>query len=223
MKQSDHCPAFPIPAPQLDALRRQATSPNPEPLHRTSMALHLSILNKSKPLIRLLRSNAKVLPAEFSHRANELRAAIARYFEYQKLANGVLGMEYENLRYDLANGIEALVNQQYGKAVHAQLQTRNPGERFAEQHTPSTLALVNGGAAAAAADAADDAGFGVVPIYDYNTVNQLSALERDVLALANAHLAAAETRLLQRRPPRGSAYVKFDLERGRFDVDLEFC
>jgi Ino eighty subunit 1 len=222
MKQSDHCPAFPIPAPQLDALRRQATSPNPEPLHRTSMALHLSILNKSKPLIRLLRSNAKVLPAEFSQRADELRAAIARYFEYQKLANGVLGMEYENLRYDLANGIETLVNQQYGQAVHAQLQTRNPGARFAEQQTPSTLALVNGGAAAAAAEAADDAGFGVVPIYDFNTVNQLNALERDVLAVANAHLAAAETRLLQRLPPRGSGYVKFDLERGQVDVDLEF-
>ncbi|CAH2350664.1 hypothetical protein CLIB1423_02S02322 [[Candida] railenensis] len=225
MKNSDHNPEFPI--ENLDAILdklQELSSTNIAPHNRTSMASHLNILNKSKPQIRQYRSNAKISNQEFINKTEELKEKINKYFQYKKsLNNGLLGMEWENIRYDLINGIESFAYKQQGKAFHSLLQQKNPGEKVSEQNSVSTSAMgSSSGSSASATNEPDEIGFGFVPIYDFNKINELNIFVKNLIRNSNESLAIEESKSLRKNKPLNKNYIKFNLAEGKTDINLEF-
>ncbi|KAK6201071.1 uncharacterized protein RJT21DRAFT_84966 [Scheffersomyces amazonensis] len=81
-----------------------------------------NVLNESKPIIRDVRTSSKASTASFNKKTTILGSWIYRYFKYKKsIGNKLLGMEWEEIRYDIVNGLENYIYQQFGKSLLANI------------------------------------------------------------------------------------------------------
>lgn len=213
MERSDHNLTFPI--KQLSKIKESLPEESEySPTNKTSMASHLNIVSKSKPLLKQLRANSKILNAEFNKKVEDLKDWIFRYFQYKKsTSNGLLGMEWENMRYDVINGIESFVYKQQGKSYEGlQQEILDNTDNGRRGHN---IGGVSG------ADL-DEVGFGFVPVYDFNRDNEENKFIQNLLQYCNETLAASETESLKKDPPRNANYVSIDLKGGKIEFNLEF-
>lgn len=83
------------------------------------MLIHKSIIIKSKPAILHVRNSSKASTASFNKKNIILSDWIYRYFSYKKkIGNKLLGMEWEDLRYDLINGVEVFLYDRIGNSLN---------------------------------------------------------------------------------------------------------
>lgn len=80
---------------------------------------HRELITLTKPFIKEVRTSSKASTASFNKKTTILGAWIYRYFKYKRsIGNMFLGIEWEDIRYDLVHGIEDVLNSQFGKQLH---------------------------------------------------------------------------------------------------------
>ncbi|KAK6461773.1 hypothetical protein DFJ63DRAFT_314404 [Scheffersomyces coipomensis] len=113
--------AIEFPIDNLSKLVKSYTGnnlPTSKPVESNAISFLKAVLNESKPIIREVRTSSKASTASFNKKTTILGSWIYRYFNYKKsIGNKLLGMEWEEIRYDLANGLENFIYQQFGRSL----------------------------------------------------------------------------------------------------------
>ena len=74
--------------------------------------------NTSRSYVQEVRTASKASTASFNKKTSILGGWIYRYFKYKRsVGNKLLGMEWEDIRYDLINGVESHLYQQFGQSL----------------------------------------------------------------------------------------------------------
>lgn len=211
-----------FPIPNITSLSKQYTSSTPfVPLtsgSNTSLSALHTVINKSKPIIRQTKLAFKGTPDVFPNKIAALTEWIWKYFQYKKSTlNGLLGMEWEDIRFDLINGIESYSYQQLGKTLtaykHYGLDSdllRGPDYGLNDADTAYDDYDISGANGLGSFNGSDeianfeDVGLGHLAIHDYNHFNEKSTFMLDLLSFVDEWLVD------NNRPVKRSA-VKFDL------------
>lgn len=89
-----------------------------EPLPENSVAARKDVVEKSKPIIRDVRTSSKASTASFNKKTLILGNWLYRYFAYKKtIGNKLVGIEWEDIRNDLLSGIEESVYTEFGGSL----------------------------------------------------------------------------------------------------------
>lgn len=217
-------PEFPI-AGLAGVLKRFSactTDVEVQPLTRdnvTSTAKRRVIANKSRGYISQV---AKVTP-DFAQRRQEYLEWMYRYFQYKKATgNGLLGMEWENLRSDLINGVEAYLYQQNGKMLVNRHYDEQMEDERSENGEPELLKRENfvtgsdtlpGDSAPIDIGSIDKVGSGYVAVHDFDNANERTRYEYLLMALVDDVLR--KRGLFRQSSPNR---VSFDLEKGTMTI-----
>lgn len=193
---------FPLVRERLARFARSTSGVAVRPLSRDSphcVARRRATMARARALVAQV---ARALPV-FEARRTALPIWLRRYFQYKKQRDGLLALEWEALRNDVAGGIESYLYQQMGKA---QL-TRRYEEQADDEPDARHESFVGGGQLpgdAAPVDLAsmDKVGAGFVATHDFDRANERSAYELLLVTMAG------EVQQEERPLPR----VSFDLE-----------
>lgn len=83
----------------------------------TSVDNRNNLVNKTKASIRPYKQSNRTI-SFFNSKLNILNEWLYKFFQYKKSTNnGLLSMEWEDVRYDLVNGVENYLYQQLGKSI----------------------------------------------------------------------------------------------------------
>lgn len=211
-------PDFPMPGLENASKRYSicTTDVEVQPLTRdslTSTAKRRVIANKSKAYVSQV---SKVTP-DFAQRREEYLKWMHRYFQYKKATeNGLLGMEWENLRSDLLHGVEAYLYQQKGKMlVNHRYDEQMEDERH-ENGEPELLKRENfvtgfdtlpGDSAPVDIGSIDKIGSGYVAVHDFNHANERNIYEHLLITLVDELIK--QSGIMCRSKPQ---LISFDLE-----------
>lgn len=193
-----------------------------QPLTRdsaTSAAKRRLVVTKTKSYVAQI---AKSTP-NFTARRAEYLQWMNRYFQYKKATgNGLLGMEWEDLRSDVVNGVEAYLYQQKGKMlVNHHYDEQMEDERH-ENGEPELLKRENfvtgqdilpGDSAPVDIGSIDKVGSGFVAVHDFDHANERTNYEHLLLTLVDDLIR--QNGLMRQK---SSCAVKFDLENGTMSL-----
>ncbi|RCK55335.1 Ino eighty subunit 1 [Candida viswanathii] len=104
-----------------DLTRRYSPSPfvPTEPEEGESVSHHCEIVELSKPMVQEVRTASKASTASFNKKITILGNWLYRYFKYKKsIGNKLLGIEWEDIRYDLIHGVESYLYESFGKSLN---------------------------------------------------------------------------------------------------------
>lgn len=193
-----------------------------QPLTRdsaTSAAKRRLVVSKTKSYVAQI---ARSTP-DFAVRRAEYLQWMNRYFQYKKSSgNGLLGMEWEDLRSDVVNGVEAYLYQQKGKMlVNHRYDEQMEDERH-ENGEPDLLKRENfvtgqeilpGDCAPVDIGSIDKVGSGFVAVHDFDQANERTNYEHLLLTLVDDLIR--QNGLMRHK---SSCAVKFDLENGTMSL-----
>lgn len=186
------------------------TEDNPD-----SVANRINIVYKSKTFIRQVKFFNKDTLEEFEATHELLEDWLFRYFQYKKhTSNGLLAMEWEDIRHDLALGVETYIYQQFGKTFSAdRLRHLDEVDDNDGDHRDDTLANVIGEihASVGSVDYNDieRVGHGYLPIHEFNKANEKNFYLLNLLSYCNDWLVERYNEDVG----MGLTKVKFDLQR----------
>lgn len=165
-----------------------------QPLNRdslTSSAKRKVIANKSKGYVSQV---SKAVP-DFAKRRDEYLKWMHRYFQYKKdSGNGLLGMEWEDLRSDVLNGVEAylyqqkgkmLVNHHYEEQMEDERHENGEPELLKREHFVTSLDALPGDSAPIDIGSIDKVGSGYVGVHDFNHVSERNVYEHLLITLVD--------------------------------------
>lgn len=151
-----------------------------------SMIARHNIVAKSKLIIRQVRNSSKPVGVEFTKKVDVLTDWLYKFFQYKKSShNGLLGMEWEAIRYDLVHGLESFIYQQLGKFLNAQQDPQNPSTSNA-----SGTNSVNGHEI----DSIKEIGLNYLPIHDFNNFNEKNWFLVDLLSYCHEYFINQENK-----------------------------
>lgn len=211
-------PEFPI--PDLAAAKKRyaicTTDVEVQPLTRdslTSTAKRRVIANKSRGYISQV---SKVTP-DFAARREDYLKWMNRYFQYKKsTGNGLLGIEWEDLRSDLVNGVEAylyqqegkmLVNHHYDEQIEDERHENGEPELLKRENFVTGLDTLPGDSAPVDIGSIDKIGSGFVAVHDFDNANERKNYEHLLITLVDELIR--QNGLMRRA---GNHAIKFDLE-----------
>jgi len=169
-----------------------------EPESTVSITTHNNIIAKSKPVIRQVRNSSKAAGIEFSKKTDILTDWLYRFFQYKKSSsNGLLGMEWESIRYDLVHGSEAFIYQELGRFVNSQLDLPELGNNT---NTSNNAVDTNG----------EDLGFDYLQIHDFNHFNEKHSFLVDLISYCHRYFIEQEAQNLKNKDQKQNL-IKFDL------------
>lgn len=149
----------------------------------TSVANRVNVVNTSKPVIRQVRTSSKASTASFNKKTTILGSWLYRYFRYKKtIGNKLLGMEWEDIRYDFVNGIEDYLYQQLGKSLNV--------KKVVDENTITNITEV---------------GFAYLPSHDFDYAGERVSFTLQLMTYCNDWL-------VKRLVPKRHEMVSFDLE-----------
>lgn len=211
-------PEFPI--PDLSEIVKKysvfTTDIEVQPLTRdslTSTSKRRVIANKSRGYISQV---SKVTP-DFAERREEYLKWMHRYFQYKKdSGNGLLGMEWEDLRSDLVNGVETylyqqmgkmLVNHHYDEQMEEERYENGEPELLKRENFVTGLDMLPGDSSPVDIGSIDKIGSGYVAVHDFNNANERTTYEHLLATLVDELIN--QNGLMCRPEPH---HIKFDLE-----------
>lgn len=169
-----------------------------EPESTVSITTHNNIIAKSKPVIRQVRNSSKAAGIEFSKKTDILTDWLYRFFQYKKSSsNGLLGMEWESVRYDLVHGSEAFIYQELGRFVNSQLDSP---ELANNTNTSNNMIDANG----------EDLGFDYLQIHDFNHFNEKNSFLINLISYCHRYFIEQEAQNLKTKDQKQNL-IKFDL------------
>lgn len=125
------------------------------------------IVELSRPVVRQVRTSSKASTASFNKKTTILGNWLYRYFRYKKsIGNKLLGMEWEDIRYDLINGLESYLYQKFGESLKANELAKEADD---EAEQPNAHAGAND---STAVTKKDDNKFEYLPLHDFDRANE---------------------------------------------------
>lgn len=207
-------PEFPIEGLQQVRERYATTTPSAlyEPLTKNgplSAASRNRVEEKLKATVDLV---SRTIPRKFEATKETMLRWLHDYFQYRRsVGSKLLGIEWEDIRSDVANGIETYLYQQQGKLHLLQkyervrdddefdVEVKREGTAAPGEHELGDLAPVDVGAI-------EKIGAGFEPKRDYDRVNERSVFELDMLEILSEVIAKKRA-----KRPRFNR-VSFDLD-----------
>lgn len=210
-------PEFPI--KNLSNIKKRVCGPTKASfVNLISNGTAQTISNRKRLVVKTLVSMAQLI--EVTGDISEVRDGILkrmnRFFHYKKRSMGLLGIEWEDIRYELVNGVEAYLYQQLGKDLHSRQQNdvseedKSYGiepEHVKRDQYPAMSDLELGDLAPVDLANLEKLGEGHIPEHDFNRVNERLAHEQAVFEIMGAVLL--NTIKLK---TVGSETCRFDLE-----------
>lgn len=193
-----------FPIKNLDSiLKRYKASLNlSQKNHAHQLSASQNILWKSKPIIRHVRDSVNTEDNEYKVKTDVLASWLFKFFQYKKSSsNGILGMEWENIRQDIIEGMESLIYQQMGK-VYLSLQ-----QEFQNANLTSSRNIFD--------VAFNEIGIEGFPIHDYNHINEYNIFVLELLSFCReTFLESGNERIGETSDPAKNEEpsIKFDLE-----------
>lgn len=168
------------------------------PESTVSITTHNNIITKSKPVIRQVRNSSKAAGVEFSKKTDVLTDWLYKFFQYKKSSsNGLLGMEWESIRYDLVHGSEEFIYRELGRYVNSQ------------QDLHEMVNNANGSNNAVDANG-DELGFDYLQIHDFNHFNEKNSFLVNLISYCQKYFIEQETQNLKDNT-QIKKLIKFDL------------
>ncbi|KAL6452601.1 hypothetical protein SBY92_001862 [Candida maltosa Xu316] len=139
------------------------------------------IVELSKPMVQEVRTSSKASTASFNKKITILGNWLYRYFKYKKsIGNKLLGIEWEDIRYDLVHGVEKHLYESFGKSLNLQKLLSSPNDGHeSEGNTVKHESSVNGGGSSATTTTAatvdedeQEFHFDYYPLRDYDKANE---------------------------------------------------
>ncbi|KAK6457678.1 uncharacterized protein RJT20DRAFT_125493 [Scheffersomyces xylosifermentans] len=182
---------------------------------------HLSVVNlnnlveQSRPVVRSVRTSSKASTASFNKKTTILGNWLYRYFRYKKsIGNKLLGMEWEDIRYDLVNGLENYIYQQFGKSLKVNEVAHDPIDD-AEQTSP--IAKENE-VAEITPKKEDDFGFKYLPVHDFNRSNEKNTYILQLATFCNDWFVKRVKEQLKDKKAKDSFKISFNLDQDIVDI-----
>jgi Ino eighty subunit 1 len=163
------------------------------PDESASVSNRINVVNTSKPVIRQVRTSSKASTASFNKKTTILGIWLYRYFRYKKtIGNKLLGIEWEDIRYDFVNGIEDYLYQQLGKSLNTKklVETREDGDPNSNIKNVSEL------------------GFAYLPLHDFDFASERISFTLQLMSFCNDWLV----RRRSMAPITKHEAISFDLE-----------
>lgn len=201
MRTADYI-RFPI--KNLDSIlkRYKASLKSPQKNNTHHLSALQNILWKSKPIIRHVRDSVNTEDNEYKAKTDLLASWIFKFFQYKKSSsNGILGMEWENIRQDIFEGMESLIYQQMGR-VYLSLQ-----QEFQNANLTSSRNIFD--------VAFNEIGIEGFPIHDYNRINEYNLFVLELFSFCReTFLENPEEDIKETTDPakHEEPSIKFDLE-----------
>lgn len=205
-----------FPIPNLSALtKKYAAFTKKIPVKSLERDCPLALLQKialAEKTKSLLSQVIKKYP-DFAGKREETMQWINRYFQYKKSdAPGLVGLEWEDIRSDLVNGIETYTYQQLGKNLMAQDDVLDDGpldklEGEAPRGGYSQLESQIGDAISGEIMDVDESNAAFSPTHDLDKANEKSRYELHMLLII---LELIEQNELTKRPK--TCQISFDLD-----------
>lgn len=154
---------------------------------------HQDMTLGTRPYVQEVRTSSKASTASFNKKTSILGAWIYRYFKYKRsIGNKLLGMEWEDIRYDLINGIENYVYQQFGQSLfkvsEANVDDLEDGLR-------------------------EDLSY--LPVHDFNNANEKSMFVLQLMSFCNSWFIQA----LNERETNTQVRVSIDLDNAEVSIN----
>lgn len=205
-------PDFPIEGLQdiLDTFTTSTPSSLYKPLTKDGT---LSADHRKKVLAKLKKvidQVSKTIPRKFEATKEALLRWIEQYFRYRaSVGSGLLGIEWEDIRSDVSNGVETHLYQQLGKQLLIQKYERNrDDEEYDVERSFATQSQKLGDMATIDIGEIEKPGSGFEPKRDYNKLNERTQFELQIMELLSATIAKKKAKRLK------LSRVSFDLEKG---------
>lgn len=163
----------------------------------------------AKNLKPVVEEVSKIIPRKFEATKDTLLRWLRDYFEYRKsVGSGLVGIEWEDIRSDIANGIEAYLYQQLGKHLLMKKFERLGEEDELDELKREDFGIhgIKGDIAPVDIGAIEKVGAGYEPKRDYNKINERTVFELEMLEL----LGEAVTKRRAKRPR--FSRISFNLE-----------
>lgn len=194
--QNDDYLSFPIEG--LSSIVKSYASSIETPLvpeSTVSMVSHSNIMAKSKPVIRQVRNASKAAGLDFANRTEALEEWLYKFFQYKKASsNGLLGMEWESIRYDLVHGSEAFIYQELGRFLGTQ------------QESLKAQGAVNG-SNSGLDGSAEELGYDYILIHDFDHFNERNSFMNNLISYCHDYFIGHERGNHLKHPK----LIKFDL------------
>lgn len=194
-----------FPIESLDEILHMYTNVTPHALSQentNNFAIRNEILERSTTILKRERDASHISSEEFAKRAQLLRQKLFKFFQYKKSAsNGLVGIEWEKIRYDLIHGIETTMYEQEGKYLSL-LKERN-----------ATFLQVDNSFLQTTFPSLEGVGISCLPVYDFDRVNEENEYILILISLLREYF---------KKDSKGSkkeTTIKFDLER----EEVLFC
>lgn len=186
---TDNVNQIEFPVKGLDEILKRYLGSNIAPMtpdNSVSITTRQNIVAKSKQVIRQIKNSSKVSGAEFEKKVDKLIDWIFRYFQYKKSsANGLLGMEWESIRYDLINGLESYLYQQFGKTIGNQ-KFHQPSSKKGDSNLSNIVA------GQMDLSSIEKVGFGFVATHDFSRSSEMESFMLDLISLCNDWIESNE-------------------------------
>lgn len=183
-----------FPIPLMNALF-DTYYPNSEPNPNDELSYNNHQLQTSliRPFIHDVRTSSKASTASFNKKTHTLGNWIYRYFKYKRsVDNKLLGMEWEDIKYDLQNGIENSLYKQFGRSLLF-------------NSTPIIQDLEDG--------FIEDLSY--LPIHEFNKSNERNMFEMQLMNFCNTWFINA----LNERDLNSEIKISIDLENELISID----
>lgn len=214
-------PEFPIDG--LEALRRRySVCTTDVPVHPLTRESVLSVARRKSTIVKsksLVGQVARASPHKFDLRRAELLEWMYRYFQYRKSAgNGLLAMEWEDIRSDVVHGVEAYLYQQKGKTLVIHRHEEQMEDEYHESGEPELLKRENfvtgsdplpGDLAPVDVGNIEKVGAGYVALHDFNNANERNTYEYLLLTMVDTVIA--QNQVMRRSQPQR---ILFNLNSG---------
>lgn len=205
-----------FPVEGLDDLAKKY-SPSPfvptEPEEGESVGHHCEIVELSKPMVQEVRTASKASTASFNKKITILGNWLYRYFKYKKsIGNKLLGIEWEDIRYDLVHGVESYLYESFGKSLNLQkLLNGHDDESNDKNQLKSEPGSSNGASSGSNTNEDDELEFhfDYFPLRDYDKANEKNSFILHLTGFVNDwFILRLEEKMAKHEPKR----ISFDLE-----------
>lgn len=190
-------------------------SPSPfvltEPDEGESVSHHCEIVELSKPMVQEVRTASKASTASFNKKITILGNWLYRYFKYKKsIGNKLLGIEWEDIRYDLIHGVESYLYESFGKSLNLHKLLTSHDEEGGEKNQ---LKTESGNGSTTSHSSGDDDElefhFDYFPLRDYDKANEKYSFILHLTGFVNDwFILRLEEKMAKMEPNR----ISFDLE-----------
>lgn len=161
---------------------------NQSPDELESVRHRRDIVELSKPMVQEVRTSSKASTASFNKKITILGNWLYRYFKYKKsIGNRLVGIEWEDIRYDLVHGVESYLYEKFGKSLilDKMLSTHYTGAEGTNGSDKNGVVANGGNTTGRFEEEENEVYFDYVPLRDYDKANEKQSFILHLISFVN--------------------------------------